>query len=173
MTGIYALIRPDGGLEFRDGVPDQMCKDTDSHQRTPAAFVIQRAAWGGNGLHGHVARTSAMAGDAYPPNRIASPLVAALGASDQYFFGNLTICGSRTTPDIGETLLCGLTEAQQRLIHEVHTTVSDEAESAASPAVDSASRRYTAGARRDTAETTASRSTGGGAQRTERAVPWP
>ncbi|WP_329190250.1 hypothetical protein [Actinacidiphila glaucinigra] len=27
MTGLYALISPDGSLEFRDGVPDQMLKD--------------------------------------------------------------------------------------------------------------------------------------------------
>ncbi|GGS02737.1 hypothetical protein GCM10010269_47030 [Streptomyces humidus] len=130
MTGIYALIRPDGGLEYRDGVPDQMCKDADSHHGAPAAFPVQRPAWGVNGLHGHVADTSALDGGAYPPNRVAGPLLAALGGPDQYVFGNLTICGSRTTPGTGEAILCGLTEAQQRLIHDVHATVSKEAESA-------------------------------------------
>ncbi|MDW4909227.1 hypothetical protein RB628_28775 [Streptomyces sp. ADMS] len=130
MTGIYAVIRPDASLQFRDGVPDQMCKDADPHHKAPAAFTIQRPAGGGNGLHGHVADTSALDGDAYPPNHVASPLVAALGGPDQYIFGNLTICGSRTTPDTGEITLCSLTETQQRLIHDVHTTVSKEIESA-------------------------------------------
>lgn len=129
MTGIYALIRPDGRLEFRDGVPDQMREDADPHHGAPAAFLIQRAAFGGNGLHGHVADTSALDGGAYPPNRLARPVVAALGGPDQYVFGNLTICGSHTTADTAETSLCGLTEAQQRLIHDVHSTVSEEAES--------------------------------------------
>jgi hypothetical protein len=129
MTGIYALIRPDGSLQLRDGVPDQMCKDADPHHKAPAAFTIQHPARGGIGLHGHVAGTSALDGDAYPPNRAASPLVAALGGPDQYIFGNLTICGSRIAPGAGETTLCSLTEAQQRLIHDVHTTVSKETES--------------------------------------------
>lgn len=130
MTGIYALIRPDGRLEFRDGVPNRTREDADPHHAAPAAFTIQRAARGGNGLHGHVADTSALDGGAYPPNRLARPLVAALGGPDQYVFGNLTICGSQTTADTGESSLCGLTEAQQRLIHDVHTTVSKDAESA-------------------------------------------
>lgn len=57
MTGIYALIRPDGRLEFRDGVPDRMREDADPHHGVPAAFLIQRTASGGNGLHGQVAGT--------------------------------------------------------------------------------------------------------------------
>ncbi|MCX2925584.1 hypothetical protein [Streptomyces sp. NEAU-W12] len=120
MTGIYALIRPDGGLEFRDGVPEQVRRDADPHHGASAAFTIQLPGRGGNGLHGHVADTSALDSDAHPPNRVAGPLVAALGGPDQYLFGNLTICGSRTTPDTGETTLCGLTEAQRRLIRDVH-----------------------------------------------------
>ncbi|MGW2896755.1 hypothetical protein ACWDAO_19585 [Streptomyces sp. NPDC001212] len=50
MSAIYALIRSDGRLEFRDGVPEQMHRDTDPHHGRPASFTIQRASWGGNGL---------------------------------------------------------------------------------------------------------------------------
>ncbi|MFF9318093.1 hypothetical protein ACF1BP_36425 [Streptomyces sp. NPDC014735] len=126
MTDIYALVRPDGRLEFSDGVPDQMLRDADPQHGTPAAFTIQRAAWGGNGLHGHVSDVSCLAGT-YPPNHVATSLVAALGGPREYIFGNLTICGSQRAPDSEEPLLCGLTEAQQDLIHDVHTAVSREA----------------------------------------------
>ncbi|MGJ5749811.1 hypothetical protein FB563_5937 [Streptomyces puniciscabiei] len=125
MTGLYALIRPDGRLEFRDGVPDQMLRDADPQHGAPAAFTIQRSAWGGNGLHGHVSDVSRLAGT-YRPNHVATSLVAALGGPEEYIFGNLAICGSWSAPDNGEPLLRGLTEAQQDLIHDVHTAVSKE-----------------------------------------------
>ncbi|MFI6360991.1 hypothetical protein ACIBJF_52935 [Streptomyces sp. NPDC050743] len=125
MTGIYALIRPDGQLEFHDGVPDQMLKDTDPQHSAPAAFTIQHAEWcSPRGLHGHVSGISCLA--SYPPNHIAGPLVAALGGPDQYIFGNLTICGSQIASGNDEPILCGLTDAQERLIHDVHTAVSQE-----------------------------------------------
>ncbi|MGV9933951.1 hypothetical protein ACWC4C_32620 [Streptomyces olivaceoviridis] len=126
MTGIYALICPDGRLEFRDGVPDQMLGDADPQHGAPAAFIIHRAAWGGHGLHGHVSDVSRLAG-IYPPNHVATSLVAALGGPEEYVFGNLAICGSQRTPGSEETLLCGLTEAQQDLIQDVHTALSNEA----------------------------------------------
>ncbi len=58
MTGIHALVHPDGQSEFREDVPDQMVKDTDPQHGAPAAFAIQRISWGGNGLHGHVSDVS-------------------------------------------------------------------------------------------------------------------
>jgi hypothetical protein len=54
------------------------------------------------------------------------PLVAALSGPEQYIFGNLTICGSHIAPDSGETDLCGLIEAQQRLIAGVHAAMPEE-----------------------------------------------
>lgn len=50
-----------------------------------------------------------------------------LGGPQEYIFGNLTICGSQPAPDSGEPPLCGLGEAQQDLIHDVHTAVSQKA----------------------------------------------
>jgi hypothetical protein len=48
------------------------------------------------------------------------------GGPDQYIFGNLTICGSQIASGNDEPILCGLTDAQERLIHDVHTAVSQE-----------------------------------------------
>ncbi|MEU6012331.1 hypothetical protein [Streptomyces sp. NPDC047453] len=130
MSGIYALIRSDGRLEFRDGIPEQMHRDTDPHHGRPASFTIQHASWGGNGLHGHVGDVSYMA-STYPPNHIATALVTALGGPAQYIFGNLTICGTQASPDSGQPILRGLTEAQQHLIHDVHTAVTKETDTMA------------------------------------------
>ncbi|MEV5010825.1 hypothetical protein [Streptomyces sp. NPDC055692] len=130
MSAIYALIRSDGRLEFRDGVPEQMHRDTDPHHGRPASFTIQRASWGGNGLQGHVGDVSCMA-STYLPNHIATALVAALGGPDQYIFGNLTICGTQASPDSGQPILRGLTKAQQYLIHDVHTAVTKETDTMA------------------------------------------
>ncbi|WP_181801758.1 hypothetical protein [Streptomyces shenzhenensis] len=58
MTGIYALVHPDGHSEFREDVPDHMFKDPGPEHGAPAAFTIQRASSGGNGLHGHVSDVS-------------------------------------------------------------------------------------------------------------------
>ncbi|MFJ2722891.1 hypothetical protein [Streptomyces sp. NPDC087437] len=130
MSGIYVLIRSDGRLEFRDGVPEQMHRDTDPHHGRSASFTIRRASWGGNGLHGHVGDVSCMA-STYPPNHIATALVAALGGPVQYIFGNLTICGTQASPDSGQPILRGLTKAQQHLIHDVHTAVTKETDTLA------------------------------------------
>ncbi|MFB6961974.1 hypothetical protein ACFCYB_34565 [Streptomyces sp. NPDC056309] len=130
MSGIYALIRSDGRLEFRDGVPEQMHRDTDPHHGRSASFTIQRASWGGNGLHGHVGDVSYLA-STYPPNHIATALVAALGGPVQYIFGNLTICGTQASPGSGQPILRGLTKAQQHLIHDVHTAVTKETDTMA------------------------------------------
>ncbi|WP_143070898.1 hypothetical protein [Streptomyces malaysiense] len=102
-----------------------MLRDADPQHGTAAAFTIQRAAWGGNGLHGHVSDVAVLG--TCPPNRVATSLVAALGGPQEYIFGNLAICGSQSAPGNEEPLLCGLTEAQQDLIHDVHAAVSKEA----------------------------------------------
>ncbi|MFE7607013.1 hypothetical protein [Streptomyces celluloflavus] len=128
MTGVYALIDPDGRLEFRDGVPDPMLGNSDPQHGAPAPFTIQRAARGGNGLQGHIGNVSCLAGT-YPPNRIATAVVTVLGGPQEYIFGNLTICGSQSAPVSGEPpCLCGLTEIQQDLIDDVHTAVSKAAD---------------------------------------------
>lgn len=129
MRGLYALIAPDGRLDFRDGVPDRMLGNSGPQHRTPATFIIQRAAWGGNGLQGHVRNDSCLA-SAFPSNRIAADVVTALGGPQKCIFGDLTICGSHSSPVSGEPVsLCGLTEAQQDLIGNVHTAVSAAANS--------------------------------------------
>ncbi|MGW3247408.1 hypothetical protein [Streptomyces sp. NPDC001070] len=43
MIDVYALISPDGSLEFRDGVPDRMLKDAEPRQGAPYGFTIQGA----------------------------------------------------------------------------------------------------------------------------------
>ncbi|MEU7183691.1 MULTISPECIES: hypothetical protein [Streptomyces] len=129
MNGIYALISPDGSLVFRDGVPDHMRKDADPHHGAPSAFAIRRPAWGGHGLQCLVGGTSTLQHNTYPPNHIGAALVEGLDGPDQYIFGNLTICGSRTASATAELEMCGLTDAQQRLISAVHAAVADEAAS--------------------------------------------
>lgn len=123
MAGVYALIDPDGRLEFRDGVPDRMLGNSDPQHGAPVAFTIQRAAWGGNGLQGHIGNVSCLV-STYPPNRIATGVVAALGGPQEYIFGNLTVCGSQSFSVSGKPyFLCALTEAQQDLMGDVHTAV--------------------------------------------------
>lgn len=124
MTGIYALISPDGRLEFHDGVPERIWKDADPHNSAPSTFAIQHASRSALGLEGHAGGSSALVCDAYPPNHVAGSLVAALGGSERYFFGNLTIYGSRILPGSDEVARRGLSEAQQQLITAVHAVVS-------------------------------------------------
>ncbi|MFJ3921575.1 hypothetical protein [Streptomyces sp. NPDC090022] len=124
MTGTYALISPDGSLQFRDGAAEHMGEDADPHNGAPSGFTILRPSWGARGLHGHVGDSSALARDVYPPNHVAGRLVAALGGPERYVFGNLTICGSHIPQGSEEPEICGLSEAQQRLITAVHTAVS-------------------------------------------------
>ncbi|MFD7973711.1 hypothetical protein [Streptomyces clavifer] len=127
MTGIYALIDPDGQLEFCKGVPDQMLGSSDPQHGTPAAFTIQPAVLGINGLQGHIINGSCLV-RAYRPNRIATAVVTALGGPQEYIFGNVTVCGSQNAL-VGEErpYLCGLTDAQQDLIWDIHTAISKEA----------------------------------------------
>ncbi|MFI9803148.1 hypothetical protein ACIHEJ_02020 [Streptomyces sp. NPDC052301] len=122
MNSIYALIRIDGGIQFRDGIPDQ---GTDSG----AAFTIQRAAWGGHGLHGDAGDARGPAGPC-PLNSIATFVVYALGGPNRCVFGDLTIGGDRFEAGSGKTMPCGLTEAQQHLIRDVHGTICGNADAA-------------------------------------------
>ncbi|MFF7241723.1 hypothetical protein [Streptomyces collinus] len=58
--------------------------------------------------------------------------MTALGGPDAYLFGNLTICGTEGPSDPGdlgatEPVVCGPSEAQQRLVSSVHAAVLQEA----------------------------------------------
>ncbi|MGW3247409.1 hypothetical protein [Streptomyces sp. NPDC001070] len=77
-------------------------------------------------MHGHIADASTPDRDAYPPNHVADPLVAALGGPEQYIFGNLTICDSHISTHSGTANFCGLIEAQQWLITGVHAAMSKD-----------------------------------------------
>lgn len=122
MAGVYALISPEGGLRFRDGVPGRMLEDTGAEHAaasTPAMlhgswFTILRPSWSAQGLSGHADDSTA------PSNLVGQRLLVALGSSDPAICGNLAICGTRVTQNGHDTVLCGLTEAQQRLIHDAH-----------------------------------------------------
>jgi hypothetical protein len=122
MNSIYALIRIDGGIQFRDGIPDQ-------GTGTSAAFAIHRAAWGGHGLHGDVGDVRGPAGT-HLLNRIATLVVYALGGPNRRVFGDLTISGDRFESGSGKTAPCGLTEAQQHLIRAVHGAICGNADAA-------------------------------------------
>ncbi|MEU2054599.1 hypothetical protein [Streptomyces bungoensis] len=120
MNSIYALIRTDGGIRFRDGTPDQ---------GTGAAFAVQRATRGGHGLHGDAGDVRGPA-DTHLLNRIATLVVYALGGPSRCVFGDLAIGGDRFESGSGETTPCGLTEAQQHLIRDVHDAICENAEAA-------------------------------------------
>ncbi|MEU3311231.1 hypothetical protein ABZ743_00895 [Streptomyces sp. NPDC006662] len=125
MTGIYAVIHGDGHLEFRDGIPDPL----DQGGRPPHAnsFIIQRAGWGGPGLHGDT-------DTAYGPatallfNSTATSVVSALGGPEQSILGSLVIGGDHDQPGRREAVPCGLTTAQQHLIQDVHRAVLADAD---------------------------------------------
>ncbi|WP_405714162.1 hypothetical protein OG264_33200 [Streptomyces xanthophaeus] len=125
MAGIYAVIHCDGHLEFRDSVPDPA--EQDGRPLYADSFIIQRAGWGGPGLHGDT-------GTAHGPssaalfNGTAALVVSALGGPEQSILGSLVIGGDHDQPGRRETVTCGLTTAQQHLIQDVHRTVLAHAE---------------------------------------------
>jgi hypothetical protein len=119
MAGVYALIGPDGALTFRDGVPDAMFKDTDPAHADPVAFTILHSQGSAQGLCGYTEDPSSAPSDP-PPNPVGQALVAAFGAPDPPIHGALAICGTRTLPSSSMSGLCGLSEAQQRLIRAAH-----------------------------------------------------
>lgn len=118
----FALIRLNGRLQFCDGIPGRTNKEADSGPTACATFTIQRAAWGGHGLRGHVSDARGPVG-APAPNPVATALVSALGGTDQSILGNLAIGGDRIEPCFDKPVPCGLTEAQQHLIRDVHAGV--------------------------------------------------
>lgn len=94
MAELYAFFDPNGHLMFSDEAQARMCEAADPHHKSPLAFSIHRSSWGGDGLQGHVGKSSCFVAT-YPPNPIATRVVTALGGPTQYIFGNLTICGTR------------------------------------------------------------------------------
>ncbi|MFI8392219.1 hypothetical protein [Streptomyces sp. NPDC085540] len=120
MAGIHAVIHCDGHLEFRDGIPDPV--DQGGRSLHADTFIIQRAGWGGPGLHGDTGPVSDLAA-ASPFNGTAASVVSALGGPVQSILGSLVIGGDHDQPGHGETVPCGLTTAQQHLIQDVHRAV--------------------------------------------------
>ena len=122
MPSAYALIRCDGQLQFCDGIPGSTGTEAGAGRGTTATFTIHRAGWGGHGLHGHIIDDPGPDSTS-PPNPVASCLVSALGGPDQRIRGNLVIGGDRAEPGFESPAPCSLTEAQERLIHDVHKAV--------------------------------------------------
>ncbi|ARF53147.1 hypothetical protein [Streptomyces gilvosporeus] len=104
-----------------------MWQDTDPDHGTHSGFTIQRDLWGSAGMRGYVGGDISLGANGRPPNHLAGSLITALGGPDRNWFGDVIICGSRTAPDSGERELCGLTEAQERLISHVLSGVRAEA----------------------------------------------
>ncbi|WP_432021526.1 hypothetical protein [Streptomyces sp. 1222.5] len=121
MIDIYALVAPNGQLDFLEGITDRMPAFTDPHHGAISAFTIQQAARGNNGLQGYISQASYIDSVRYPPNRIGRHLVEDLGGSGKYIFGNLAICGTRTRHGKPGFTPCGLTEEQRQTIQYVHT----------------------------------------------------
>lgn len=109
MAGMYALIRPDGELQFLDGLGEK----GDSFLSV-ATFIIQRAGWGGPGLHGHADAADHSVG-APLFNGTATSVASVLGGPGQRIFGSLIIGGDRDQPESHQPVPCGLTTAQQHL----------------------------------------------------------
>ncbi|MEV0985962.1 hypothetical protein [Streptomyces sp. NPDC049949] len=120
MASIHAVIHCDGHLEFRDGTPDPV--DRGGRPLHADTFIIQRAGWGGPGLHGD---TGPVHGLSAPSlfNGTATSVVSALGGPEQSILGSLVIGGDHDQADHGATVPCGLTTAQQHLIQDVHGAV--------------------------------------------------
>ncbi|MEW1901223.1 hypothetical protein [Streptomyces sp. NPDC086147] len=127
MPGTYALISPDGLLHFHDGIPGTSAQAGDPPRMTPATFSIQHAGWGGPGLHGHTTAAGGPVGAHRRFNHVASSVASVLGGPDQSLLDSLVIWGERDEPGSGPAVTCGLTEAQQHLIHDVHRAVLKEA----------------------------------------------
>ncbi|MEU1815156.1 hypothetical protein ABZ543_08155 [Streptomyces roseifaciens] len=119
-TNTYALVAPDGTLDFKTGVPSQMWEDADPHYGAHAGFHISLPTWpgGARGIRGYIGDCSALDSQKYPPNTAAEHIVTALGGPAQPWFGNVALCGSRM---VGPELdLCGLTVEQQEHIRDLH-----------------------------------------------------
>ncbi|MEU9529890.1 hypothetical protein AB0D58_31495 [Streptomyces sp. NPDC048210] len=125
MAELYAFFDPNGHLMFSDEAQARMCEAADPHHKSPLAFSIHRSSWGGDGLQGHVGKSSCFVAP-YPPNPIATRVVTALGGPTQYIFGNLTICGTRWSAGDKQPSLRGLSKAQQDLLMDVHAVVCEE-----------------------------------------------
>lgn len=124
MASIHAVIHCDGHLEFREGTPDPV--DEGGRPLHADTFIIQRAGWGGPGLHGDTGPAHGLAA-ASLFNGTATSVVSALGGPEQSILGSLVIGGDHDQPGYGATVPCGLTTAQQHLIQDVHRAVLDHA----------------------------------------------
>ncbi|GAA3064967.1 hypothetical protein GCM10020254_06110 [Streptomyces goshikiensis] len=76
MASIHAVIHCDGHLEFREGTPDPV--DEGARPLHADTFIIQRAGWGGPGLHGDTGPAHGLAA-ASLFNGTATSVVSALG----------------------------------------------------------------------------------------------
>lgn len=123
MSPVFALVLRDDGLEFRSEEPSRVWRHVAPDARSYASFAVQHAAPGRTGLLGFAGRLSAPEVGPYPVNRIAGPLVAALGGPDGDWFGDVAICGSQATDAAADPQPCGLSEPQQRLILDAYDAV--------------------------------------------------
>ncbi|WP_235441217.1 slipin family protein [Streptomyces sp. Mg1] len=120
MAGIRAVIHCDGHLEFRDDALDPV--DEGGRPLHADTFIIQRAGWGGPGLHGDTGPArDFVAASLF--NGTATSVVSALGGPEQSILGSLVIGGDHDQPGYGAAVPCGLTTAQQHLIRDVHGAV--------------------------------------------------
>jgi hypothetical protein len=114
----YALISPSGELEFRPDGPKQMRRDVAVGLEAPHEFTVFSASAAGLGLHGCV---SSISHPVAPPNHVGAAVIAELGGPPhEEWLGPLGLCGIRADGTSGEIELCGLTDAQRRLITEAH-----------------------------------------------------
>jgi hypothetical protein len=98
--------------------PEQMRRDVAAAGMPPHEFTIIPASWGGRGLHACI---TSISGPTAPPNPLAATVIAALGGPDNHqWLGTLGICGSKVANPSRVTELCGLIDAQRRLIQQVH-----------------------------------------------------
>ncbi|MFE6690233.1 hypothetical protein ACFVFQ_27655 [Streptomyces sp. NPDC057743] len=122
----YALVSPDADLDIQEAVLEALPQEVNPYGGHATDFVIHRAFGSSAGMRGLVADTAELAKDRYPPNRLATRLIDALGGPDRYCFGHVAICGYRLGQE-DELLLCGLSDSQCHLITQVYSAVYEQA----------------------------------------------
>ncbi|GAU69772.1 hypothetical protein SSP35_14_01060 [Streptomyces sp. NBRC 110611] len=120
------MVRPETGMTIREAALEELRREVDPYGGKASDFVIHHASGSIAGMRGLAADTAGLAKDKYPPNRLASRLIGALGGPDRYWFGGVAICGYHPGNE-GEPLLCGLSDSQCHLITQVYSALYEEA----------------------------------------------
>ncbi len=122
-TNVYAVIGPEGGLCFHRGIPEEMWRECDPHQKSmPTGLTVMEAnRWLGSlGMRGFVPDVSAPFLELYPSNPIGRVVASTLSSQHiAELFGNLVLCGLRYFGD-SEVSEVGLCEVQQQAIRAAH-----------------------------------------------------